>query len=137
MKKVMKIRSDFSKRIKVKYPSVQKLKSYNLSFKFHQEVQIFNVPSYYAAKTLPIVHLLHYGLLDPYFFQAASISHSGFLWVSGSPGVPTELCFEGSGCNHEVLGVLESKNLNAWPNLGLVVFAANIGTRWLLITLFY
>ena len=59
----------------------------------------------------------HYGLLDSYFFQAASISHSGFLWVSGGPGIPTELDFKGSGCDHEDLGVLESKNLKTRPNL--------------------
>ena len=59
----------------------------------------------------------HYGLLDSYFFQAASISNSGFPWVSGSPGGPTELDFKGSGCDHEVLGVLESKTINTRPNL--------------------
>ena len=60
---------------------------------------------------LMVLHIYHYGLLDSYFFQATSISYSGFPWVSGSPGGPTELDFKGSGCDHEVLGVLESKNL--------------------------
>ena len=59
----------------------------------------------------------HYGLLDSYFFQATSISYSGFPWVSGSLGASTELDFRGSGCDHKVLGVLESKNLKTWPNL--------------------
>ena len=60
---------------------------------------------------------IHYGLLDSYFFQGASISHSKFPWVSESPGKPTELNFKDSGCDHEVLGVLESKNLKTRPNL--------------------
>ena len=68
----------------------------------------------YLAHVLPKGH---YGLLDSYFFQAASISNSGFPWVSGSPGGPTELDFKGSGCDPEVLGVLESKILKTWPNL--------------------
>jgi len=63
------------------------------------------------------VTLLHYGLLDSYFFQATNISYSGFPWISGSPGASTELNFRGSGCDHKVLGVLESKNLKTQPNL--------------------
>ena len=64
---------------------------------------------------------MHYGLLDSYFFQAASISNSGFPWVSGSPGGPTELDFKGSGCDPEVLGGLGAKNCSKigfiWSNL--------------------
>ena len=52
-----------------------------------------------------------------YFFQAASILHSGFPWVFDNPGGPTELDFKGSGCDPEVLGVLEPKNLKTRPNL--------------------
>ena len=64
---------------------------------------------------LPLMH--RNGLLDSYFFQATSISYSGFPWVSGSPVASTELDFRGSGCDHKVLGVLESKNLKTRPNL--------------------
>ena len=67
----------------------------------------------YLAHVLPKGH---YGLLDSYFFQAASISNSGFPWVSGSPGGPTELDFKGSRCDHEGLGVLEFKILKTRPN---------------------
>ena len=52
----------------------------------------------------------HNGLLDSYFFQATSISPSGFPWMSGNQGASSELNFRDSGCDHEVLGVLESKN---------------------------
>ena len=62
-------------------------------------------------------YIWHYEILDSYFFQATSISYSGFPWVSGSPGASTELNFRGSGCDHKVLGVLESKNLKTRPNL--------------------
>ena len=61
--------------------------------------------------------IFHYGLLDSYFFQTTSISYSGFPWVSGSQFGPKELDFKGSGCDHEVLGVLELKNLKPRPNL--------------------
>ena len=59
---------------------------------------------------------MHSGLLDSYFFQTTSISYAGFPWVSGSQLGPKELNFKGSGCDHEVLGVLEPKNLKTRPN---------------------
>ena len=64
-----------------------------------------------------VISIHHYGLLDSFFFQAASISHSGFPWVSESPQGPTELDFKGSGCDPEVLGVLEPINFKTRPNL--------------------
>ena len=63
-----------------------------------------------------VLYALHYGLLDSYLFQTTSISYSGLPWVSGSLGGLPELDFKGSGCNHEVLGVLESKHLKTRLN---------------------
>ena len=71
----------------------------------------------YPHSKKPLLSKDHYGLLESHFFQAASISRSGFPWVSGSPGGPTELDFKGSGCDPEVLEVLEPKNLQTRSNL--------------------
>ena len=84
---------------------------YSLGF-----LEFIRIP-YVSLRFPRVLYALHYGLLDSYLFQTTSISYSGFSWVSGSQGEPSELNSKGSGCDHEVLGVLELKNLKAGPNL--------------------
>ena len=52
-----------------------------------------------------------------HFFQEISTSHTGYPWVSGNHGGSIELDLKGYGCNHEVLGMLGTKNPKTRPKL--------------------
>ena len=51
----------------------------------------------------------HNGLFDSNISQTASPSHPGYSWLSLGQGNPPEHDSKGSGCDHEVLGMLEAK----------------------------